>query len=74
MYEIIQTIKKSIKSDAEFEVYYNNFRKYGWKESDIQDLIQHGKMSREGKLGDGELLSESVEIKSKFEIIKGGLA
>lgn len=51
------------------EIIIPNFLKYGWKPEQIDQLKKNKKMERAGKLQDGALMVETIEIKPKFEVI-----
>lgn len=57
--------------DVDLPVIFGNLRKYGWSVEQIEELQRKGSTSREGKLSDGMLIVETLQIKDKFQIIGG---
>ena len=69
-YEIHQTCIKSVSDEVELGILQDQFVKFGWSRENVEKLKRDGFMQREGKLSDGQMLTEIVRVTPKFEVIK----
>ena len=69
-YEIHQTCIKDVTDEQELEMLQNNFLHFGWTQENVDKLKRDGFMQREGKLSDGNQLTEIIRVTPKFKVIQ----
>jgi len=68
-YEIHQTCIKTVSDEVELNVLRDQFLKFGWTQENVDKLKRDGFMQREGKLSDGQILTEIIRVIPKFQVI-----
>ena len=68
-YEIHQTCIKDVTDEQELSILQSQFLKFGWSQENVDKLKRDGFMQREGKLSDGNNITEIIRVTPKFKVV-----